>query len=73
MFKTREGGGGKWPFKKCLKKLHNWYGMASLIIVIVFVKSCPILKLILAPVGKRVSSLSHFKLKFFDAKNKIFK
>ena len=30
MFKTREGGGGQRPFKQCLKKLHNWLGMASL-------------------------------------------
>ena len=30
MFKTREGG-GQGPFKQCLKKLHNWRGMASLI------------------------------------------
>ena len=30
MFKTREGGGGQGPFKQCLKKLHNWFGMASL-------------------------------------------
>ena len=30
MFKTREGGGGQGLFKQCLKKLHNWYGMASL-------------------------------------------
>ena len=30
MFKTREGGGCQGPFKQCLKKLHNWRGMASL-------------------------------------------
>ena len=24
------GGGGQGPFKQCLKKLHNWCGMASL-------------------------------------------
>ena len=29
MFKTR-GGGGQRLFKQCLKKLHYWYGMASL-------------------------------------------
>ena len=28
MFKTR--GGGQRPFKQCLKKLHNWHVMASL-------------------------------------------
>merc|ERR1712218_195757 len=30
MFKTGEGGGQR-PFKQCLKKLHNWHVMASLI------------------------------------------
>ena len=35
MFKTREeGGGGQRTFKQCLKKLHNWRGMASLILAI---------------------------------------
>ena len=26
----RGRGGGQGPFKQCLKKLHNWFGMASL-------------------------------------------
>ena len=26
----RGRGGGQRPFKQCLKKLHNWFGMASL-------------------------------------------
>ena len=32
MFKTREGG--QRPFEQCLKKLHNWYVMASLMSII---------------------------------------
>ena len=41
MFKTRGGGGGQRPFKQCLKKLHNWCGMASLTKTDDFFGKCP--------------------------------